>query len=92
MAAAHGGQVLVSLVTEELVRDALAKDLALRELGEHLLRDLSRSERIYQLVGTGLDAEVSAVALPGTLKGQRGRSSDKLRGARRGAGGRLSVA
>ncbi len=57
MAVAHGGQVLVSLVTEELARDVLPEDLDLVELGEHLLRDLSRSERIFQLVGPGLDAE-----------------------------------
>ena len=69
MAAAHGGQVLVSLVTEELVRDALPKDLALVELGEHLLRDLSRSERIFQLVGKGLDDEFPPLRSLGRSRG-----------------------
>ena len=43
-AAGHGGQVLVSASTAAL----LAGD-ALRDLGEHRLRDLSAPERIYQL-------------------------------------------
>ena len=42
-AAGHGGQVLVSASTAALVRDAL------RDLGEHRLKDLSAPERIYQL-------------------------------------------
>ena len=43
-AAGHGGQVLVSQTTRELVDAA-----ALRDLGEHRLKDLSAPERIYQL-------------------------------------------
>jgi predicted ATPase len=42
-AAGHGGQVLVSASTAALVEDAL------RDLGEHRLKDLSAPERIYQL-------------------------------------------
>ena len=42
-AAAHGGQVLVSRVTRELVGSHL------RDLGEHRLKDLSEPERIFQL-------------------------------------------
>jgi len=61
MAAAHGGQVLVSLVTEELVRDSLPAGLGVVELGEHQLRDLSRSERIFQLVGPGLEDDFPAL-------------------------------
>src|SRR6185312_12790728 len=40
----HGGQVLVSQSTRELVS---ADDL--RDLGEHRLKDLTAPERIYQL-------------------------------------------
>ena len=50
LAAAHGGQVLVSGATEELVRDQLPPDAQLRHLGEHRLRDLARPEHLYQLV------------------------------------------
>ena len=42
-AAGHGGQVLVSSATAQLVEPALT------DLGEHRLKDLSASERIYQL-------------------------------------------
>jgi predicted ATPase len=42
-AAGHGGQVLVSSTTAQLVDDEL------RDLGEHRLKDLSTPERIYQL-------------------------------------------
>ena len=34
MAAGHGGQILLSLATEELVRDHLPADIALRDMGE----------------------------------------------------------
>src|SRR5216117_2405862 len=43
-AAGHGGQILVSQSTRELVGGD-----ALRDLGEHRLKDLSAPERIYQL-------------------------------------------
>ena len=33
MSAGHGGQVLLSLVTEELVRDRLPDDVSLRDVG-----------------------------------------------------------
>jgi predicted ATPase len=42
-AAGHGGQVLVSASTAQLV------ELGLTDLGEHRLKDLSAPERIYQL-------------------------------------------
>jgi predicted ATPase len=57
LSAAHGGQVLLSLPTQELVRDLLPVDAELRELGEHRLKDLARPERIYQLVATGLPGD-----------------------------------
>ena len=57
MQAASGGQVLVSLATEELVRDSLEAGFGLVELGEHRLRDLSRPERVFQLIGPGLRSE-----------------------------------
>ncbi|HXY91985.1 MAG TPA: adenylate/guanylate cyclase domain-containing protein, partial [Acidimicrobiia bacterium] len=55
MSAANGGQVVVSLTTEELVRDELSDGVALRDLGEQRLRDLSRPEHTYQLVAPGLE-------------------------------------
>jgi predicted ATPase/class 3 adenylate cyclase len=52
-AAAYGGQVLVSEATSALVGDSLPADLSLRDLGMHRLRDLSRTERLFQLVVDG---------------------------------------
>jgi predicted ATPase/class 3 adenylate cyclase len=51
LAAAHGGQVLVSQTTRELV------DAEMRDLGDHRLKDLSQRQRIYQLVIEGLPGE-----------------------------------
>ena len=52
--AGHGGQVLLSAATRELVERQLPEDVTLRDLGDHRLRDLLRPERIYQAVIAGL--------------------------------------
>ena len=57
MSAAHGGQVLISLATEELVRDDLSENVSLRDMGEKRLKDLIRSEHIYQLVISNLPVD-----------------------------------
>ncbi|HUP28521.1 MAG TPA: adenylate/guanylate cyclase domain-containing protein, partial [Chloroflexia bacterium] len=57
LAASHGGQIVLSQATEELLRDALPSGSVLRDLGEHRLRDLTDCEHIYQLVGPGLQSE-----------------------------------
>ena len=49
MSAAHGGQTVVSSATQLLVDDA-----RLIDMGEHRLKDLSRPERVWQLVIDGL--------------------------------------
>jgi len=54
MAAGHGGQILVSLATGQLVRDQLPPEVALRDLGERRLKDLIRPERIYQVIARDL--------------------------------------
>jgi YVTN family beta-propeller protein len=53
-AAAHGGQVLLSNTTRELVEDDLPDDVRVVDLGEHRLKDLPRPERIFQLEIAGL--------------------------------------
>src|SRR5687768_9698215 len=40
LAAGNGGQMLLSLATQELARDALPAGATVRDLGEHPLRDL----------------------------------------------------
>src|SRR5688500_16527467 len=54
LSAGHGGQVLLSLPTEELVRDALPERVSLRDLGDRRLKDLIRPERIFQLCAPDL--------------------------------------
>ncbi len=61
VAIGHGGQVLVSGVTSELVRDTLPPDVSLRDHGEHRLRDLTRPEHVYQLVAPGLRDDFPAL-------------------------------
>lgn len=48
--AGHEGQILLSQVTEELVRDQLPDGITLRDLGAYHLGDASRSEHLFQLV------------------------------------------
>jgi predicted ATPase/class 3 adenylate cyclase len=57
LSAAHGGQVLLSLPTQELVRDQLLVGTTLRDLGEHRLKDLFRPERVFQLSAPELPSE-----------------------------------
>jgi class 3 adenylate cyclase len=56
MAAGHGGQILLTQATYELVRHNGVPDITLRDLGERRLKDLIRPEHVYQLVTTGLPA------------------------------------
>jgi predicted ATPase/class 3 adenylate cyclase len=71
MAAAHGGQIVVSLATEELVQD---HGVELLDLGEHALRDLTRPERVFQVVHPDLPREFARLgsldAFPGNLPAQ----------------------
>jgi predicted ATPase/class 3 adenylate cyclase len=54
LSAGHGGQILLSLATEQLVREQLPPDAALRDLGVHRLKDLSLPEQIFQLLAPDL--------------------------------------
>jgi predicted ATPase/class 3 adenylate cyclase/Tfp pilus assembly protein PilF len=57
LSAGHGGQVLLSSSTQELVRDHLPPQTHLRDLGERRLKDLSRPERVFQLTAPDLPSE-----------------------------------
>src|SRR3954464_15670813 len=63
-AASHGGQVLVSSATHELVADELPPDVALRDLGEHRLKDLGRPVHLFEVVAADLPSEFPP---PGSL-------------------------
>lgn len=54
-ALANGGQILVSEATHVLTDGLLPADLTLRDLGRQRLRGVDRLERVYQVVGEGLE-------------------------------------
>ncbi|KUI44515.1 hypothetical protein AU197_04285 [Mycobacterium sp. IS-1590] len=74
MAAAHGGQTVVSGATEPLVRDELPDGSHLVDLGEHRLRDLGRPMRIFELAADTADHGFPPLqtldAFPGNLPAQ----------------------
>ncbi|MDP9243641.1 MAG: tetratricopeptide repeat protein [Chloroflexota bacterium] len=53
-AAAHGGQVLLSQTTANLLEDEGASQLVV-DLGPHRLKDLAQPQRLFQLSTPGLD-------------------------------------
>ncbi|MGZ9235638.1 MAG: adenylate/guanylate cyclase domain-containing protein, partial [Anaerolineales bacterium] len=56
-AAAHGGQVLISQATHDLVSKELPEGVTLRDLGEHRLKDLRQPKHLYQLVIADLPSD-----------------------------------
>jgi YVTN family beta-propeller protein len=71
-AVGHGGQILLSSATSELVDDEAA-GVSIRDLGSYRLKDLDRPERLYQLDVDGLET-----AFP-PLKAQRVAEARPLR-------------
>ena len=61
MAAAHGGQVLLSADAARLA-DRLPAESALRDLGEHRLKDLAEPEHIFQLTHPELLSDLPPLA------------------------------
>jgi class 3 adenylate cyclase len=61
LAIGHGAQVLVSGATAELVRGVLPAGATLRDLGEHRLKDIAQTERVYQLLAPELPSEFPAL-------------------------------
>jgi predicted ATPase/class 3 adenylate cyclase len=57
MAAAHGGQIVCSRGTADLIRDALPDEVALVDLGEHRLRDLQSPVHLFQIDAPGRASE-----------------------------------
>jgi predicted ATPase/class 3 adenylate cyclase len=96
-AAAHGGQVVVSESTRGLVEESLPAELKLRDLGVHRLKDLAKSEHLFQLVVDGLPDKFPALRtldttpnnLPTQLTSFVGREADVVEAKRLLAGTRL---
>jgi class 3 adenylate cyclase len=72
--AAHGGQMLLSSSTRELVEDDLPEGLCLLDLGQVRLKDLDRPERISQIAGEGLQRDFPP------LRGAENIAAPSLRG------------
>ncbi len=53
-AAAHGGQILLSQVTQGLLEDDPPAEVRFKALGSHRLRNLDRPELLFQVVAPGL--------------------------------------
>lgn len=79
--AAHGGQVIVSESTRDLVGDQPARGIRLQPVGSHQLRDLPSRASLFQVVGPGLQKDfpplrtLGGVGLPALhyrLVGRRG--------------------
>jgi predicted ATPase/class 3 adenylate cyclase len=61
LAIGHGGQVLLSGLTSDLVLDALPECATLADMGSHRLKDLSRPEQVYQLIAPDLRRDFPAL-------------------------------
>ena len=69
MAAAHGGQILMSDATEALVRSQLPDGATVLDLGEHRLRDLAGRVHIFQLVHPDFPGAFPALRTPDAFPG-----------------------
>ncbi|MGH3337490.1 MAG: adenylate/guanylate cyclase domain-containing protein, partial [Propionibacteriaceae bacterium] len=63
--AAHGGQIVLSATTAQLIADQ-SPELELKDLGWHRLKDIPQPERILQLMADGLPQEFPALMSLGT--------------------------
>ena len=59
--AGHGGQIVVSQTTAELVRGSLPDGATLTPLGDYRLKDLGQPQRLFQLSATGLVTDFPAL-------------------------------
>src|SRR5438876_2934604 len=59
MAAAHGGQIVLSQSTQMMVEDveAAVPELSFLDLGDHVIKDFDRPVRLYQVVAPGIDEQ-----------------------------------
>ena len=69
MSLANGGQVLVSLAVQQLVREELGPGVRLIGLGVRVLRGLSEPETVFQLTADGLREHFPALAGSGSKAG-----------------------
>jgi predicted ATPase/class 3 adenylate cyclase len=71
--AAHGGQIVISRATADLLENDSLPDTDVVDLGEHRLKDLDHPEQIFQVRATGLQdgfPPLRSVAPPSNLPAQ----------------------
>ncbi len=61
MSAAHGGQILLSAETTELINRQLPTGVSLRDVGEHRLKGLALPEHLHQVCAPGLAQDFPAL-------------------------------
>ena len=66
-AAGHGGQILLSESAHALAGGSLPEGVTFRDLGEHRLKDLATSVRLFQVVAPGLASDFPPVRSLDTL-------------------------
>lgn len=66
MSAAHGGQILLSASTAELVREQLAPELDLRDLGIHRVKDFE-PQQVFQVTAPELPSDFPPLMTLGSL-------------------------
>jgi DNA-binding NarL/FixJ family response regulator len=84
--AGHGGQVLVSQTTRNLLEAGQVPEAEFQDLGEHDLRGLPRPERIFQLIAPNLPAEFPP------LRTENSRAAAETTAASEGKGLRVVLA
>ncbi len=57
LSAGHGGQILLSSTTRELLHETLLAQVGMRDMGQARLKGLSRPEQIYQIIHPDLPAQ-----------------------------------
>jgi predicted ATPase/class 3 adenylate cyclase len=75
LALGHGGQVLVSSATAEIVQDEMPAQSSLRDLGQHQLKDLARPEHVYELITDDLPSDFPSLR---SLEAPRGNLPSQL--------------
>ncbi len=84
MSAGHGGQILLSLASAEIVREHPPEGISLSDLGLHFLKGLSHPEQIFQACASDLTQEFPDLVtliqprhnLPGRLASFVGRKKE----------------
>jgi predicted ATPase/class 3 adenylate cyclase len=62
MSVGHGGQILLSQTTHDLIKERPPRGTELRDMGERRLKDIVRPEHIYQVTAPNLVAEFPPLA------------------------------